>query len=99
MNDLIQNVNFRYGEENHTIQCHITYLQHILTVRRGDDCNITYATKTQPGKNPFADFVRQFIIAASNEADLGIIRHVCHSSFTLRLTTSEDGDLKSCFYD
>ena len=96
LNDSNQNVEFIFGENNNYHQIGNAYLEFDITVRN-PAANFTDASVIRLVNNGFADCFKQATLSTTGGMDLEVIKYVGQVSTIMRLITSKDSDLSSCF--
>ena len=96
LNDSNQNIDFIFGENNNYHQIGIAYIEFDITVRDSAG-NSTNASAIRLVNNAFACRFKQTTLATTGGMGLEDIKYVGQVSKTMRLLTSKDSDLSSCF--
>ena len=96
LNDSNQNVDFIFGESNNYYQIGKGYLEFDITVRDTGG-NFTDASVIGLVNIAYAFCFKQATLATTGGMDLEDIKYVGQVSTIMRLLTSKDSDLSSCF--
>ena len=96
LNDSNQNIDFIFGENYNYHQSGNAYLGFDITVRDIAG-NFTDASVIRLVNNAFAYCFKQATLATTGGMDLEDIKYVGQVSTIMRLLTSKDSDLSSCF--
>ena len=96
LNDSNQNIDFLFVENNNYYQIGNEYLEFDITFRDTAG-NFTDASVIRLVNNAFAFCFKQATLVTTGGMDLEDIKYVGQVSTILRLLTSKDSDLSSCF--
>ena len=101
LNDSNQNVEFIFGENNNYHQIGNAYLEFDITIRRvvaaGADPNFENTDQIRLVNNAFAYCFTQATLSTTGGMDFEDIQYVGQVFTIMRLLTSKDNDLSSCF--
>ena len=97
LNDPNQNVEFIFGENNNYHQIGKAYLPYNITVKQDDGTDFTEASVIRLVSNAFAYTFKEATLSTTGGSEIEINKYVGPISTIMRVLTSKDGDLISCF--
>ena len=98
LNDADQNIEFVFGENSSYHQIGNAHLEFDITVRNTDNDNaLADASIIRLTNNALAFCFKEDRLSTTGGSDLEYNKYVVQVSTIMRLLTSKDGDLSSCF--
>ena len=97
LNDSNQTIDFIFGENNNYHQVGNCYFHYDITVRRDDGTNFVNADEIRMINNAFAYHISELKTSTTGGTEIEINKFVGPVSTIMRVITSKDGDLTSCF--
>ena len=96
MDDLDQTVESIFGKNNNYLQIGDAYLQLDITIRKDDNTNFNKEA-IRLINNALAYTFKAALLTTTGGSDLEHNKYVGQVSRIMRLITSKDGDLSTCF--